>query len=136
MERRFHDHVGGIRGLLDELKAHGEAITHDLIRYGWLRTDVGRRMGWREFWHWLRWLPPTGECAYWRSKKPRSWWVTPDLQLLAGVLYAVEGANWQRGGGKGSPPKPVKFPEDREVPIKDLDELNARKDEIKRRRRG
>lgn len=56
--------------------------------------------------------------------------------MLAGVLYAVEGANWQRGGCQGSGPKPVKFPEDKEVLIKSSDELAARKAEIRRRRRG
>lgn len=56
--------------------------------------------------------------------------------MLAGVLYAVEGANWQRGGCQGTGPKPVKFPEDKEVQIKSSDELAARKDEIRRRRYG
>lgn len=32
--------------------------------------------------------------------------------LLAGILDLLAGANWQRGGGKGSRPKPVKRPGD------------------------
>lgn len=55
---------------------------------------------------------------------------------MAGVLYAVEGANWQRSGCQGSGPKPLKFPEDKEPLIKDVDELMARKEQIRRRRRG
>lgn len=93
-------------------------------------------MTWTDLYNFLRWMCPSGESAYYRSRKPNSWWVTPELQMLAGVLYAVEGANWQRGGCQGSGPKPVKFPEDKEVPIKTSDELAARKAEIRRRRRG
>lgn len=91
-------------------------------------------MTWREFHHFLKWVPPTGESAYYRSKKPNSWWVSPELQLLAGILYAVEGANWQRGGCQGSAPKPVKFPEDRDLGVKSSDELAARRAAMKRRR--
>lgn len=123
--------VGGIRSLLVELREHGEAINYDLMQRGWTRRDIGRTLTWTDFHNFLRWIPPTGESAYYRSKKPNSWWVTPELQILAGILYAVEAANWQRGGCQGSGPKPVKFPEDKEVLIKDADELAERK----RRRR-
>jgi hypothetical protein len=33
--------------------------------------------------------------------------------LLASVLDALNGANWQRGGGKGSKPKPTQRPDPR-----------------------
>lgn len=125
--------VGGIRSLLVELRAHGEAINFDLMARGWTRRDIGVRLTWTEFYHFLRWLPPTGESAYHRAKKPNSWWVTPELQLLAGVLYAVEAANWQRGGCQGNGPKPVKFPTDQEVSLKDVDDLNARRARVRRR---
>ena len=36
-------------------------------------------------------------------------WSTTDW-LLAGVIDVLQGANWQRGGGKGSRPKPVERP--------------------------
>lgn len=36
------------------------------------------------------------------------WRVTD--HLLAAVLDALHGANWQRGGGKGQRPKPIKRP--------------------------
>lgn len=101
---------------------------------GWTRSDIGRRISWREFHHFLKWMPPTGDSAYYRAKKPNSWWVTPELQLLAGILYAAEGANWQRSGCKGTGPKPVKFPEDRDIPIKDVAELKARKEQLRKRR--
>ena len=41
-----------------------------------------------------------GESAFW----------TVDTHLLAGVLDALNGANFQRGGGKGKKPTPVPRP--------------------------
>lgn len=131
MAHAEHGVAGGIRSLLSELRVHGEAINFDLMARGWTRFDIGRRLTWTDFYHFLRWQPPSGESAYYRSRKPNSWWVSPELQILAGVLYAVEAANWQRGGCQGNGPKPIKFPTDKEVSIKDADELNERR----RRRR-
>ncbi len=37
-------------------------------------------------------------------------WSTEAL-LLRQVLYAIQGGNWQRGGGKGKKPKPVDLPD-------------------------
>lgn len=134
MAGAVHGDAGGIRSLLIELKEHGEAINFDLMARGWTRRDIGPRLTWTDFYHFLKWMPPVPESAYYRSRKPNSWWVTPELQILAGQLYALEGANWQRGGCQGSGPKPIKFPEDRDIPIKDSDELKSRKEAIKRRR--
>lgn len=39
------------------------------------------------------------------------WGVTD--YLLANAVDALQGANWQRGGGKGSRPKPVHRPDPR-----------------------
>lgn len=129
-----HGQLGGIRSLLIELREHGEAINYDLMSRGWTRADIGRKLTWRDLHHFLKWMPPDGSSAYYRSRKPRSWWVTPEMQLLAGVVYALEGANWQRGGCQGTAPKPIKFPDDKEPGLKDLDELKARKEQIRRRR--
>ena len=41
-----------------------------------------------------------GESAFW----------TVDTHLLAGVLDALNGANFQRGGGKGKKPTPIPRP--------------------------
>jgi hypothetical protein len=60
--------------------------------------------------------------------------VTPEIQMLAGLLYAAEGANWQRGGGQGTAPKPVKLPVDKEPDVKDAEDLASRKEALKRRR--
>lgn len=132
MAHPVHSHAGGIRSLVVELRKHGEAIEFDLISRGWTRRDIGVRLTWMELRSFLRWMPPTAESAYYRARKPNSWWVTPDLQLLSGILYALEGANWQRGGGQGKQPKPVKFPEDRELSLS-VDDMEARRDEIRRR---
>jgi len=43
------------------------------------------------------------------------------------LLYAAQCANWQRGGGKGNEPQPVRFPEDRETKVRDQDDLAERK---------
>jgi len=56
------------------------------------------------------------------------------MQMLAGIMYALEGANWQRGGGQGTAPKPMKFPDDKKPALDNLDELKARKEQIRRRR--
>jgi hypothetical protein len=37
-------------------------------------------------------------------------WGVSEL-LLRQVLLAVQGGNWQRGGGKGQKPKPVELPD-------------------------
>jgi len=103
---------------------------------GWTRSDIGRGVTWTEFYHFLRWLPPTVESAYYRSKKPNSWWVTPELHMLAGLLYAAEGANWQRGGCQGNAPKPTKFPEDKEIGVRDAEDLLSRRNAVRRRRTG
>lgn len=134
MAHAVHGDVGGIRSLLVELRQHGEAINHDLISRGWTRGDIGGRLGWRDLLQFLKWMPPVAESAYFRSRRPNSWWVTPQVQVLAGILYAAEGANWQRGGGQGKPPKPMKFPEDKNEIVMDKEELQARKDMIRRRR--
>lgn len=122
--------------VLVELDDYGGAITADLLARGWTRSDLGRRISWPEFIEFLQWLPPVPETALFRAKKPKSWWVTPTHQLLAGVLYAVEGANWQRSGGKGQAPKPVDFPEDRKQSNLDAAGLAAKREAMKRRRYG
>ena len=134
MAHPVHGVAGGIRSLLIELREHGEAITYDLMSRGWTRSDIGVRFTWRELYHFLRWIPPVAESAYFRAKKPNSWWVTPELQMMAGVLYAVEGANWQRGGCQGNQPKPVKFPSDKDLGVKDVEDLMSRREAMRRRR--
>jgi hypothetical protein len=76
--------------------------------------DIGtERFPWQRLTGWLRWLPR--ESALWRSMHgDRADW---DLQshLLADIVDLLAAANWQRGGGKGTRPKPVKRAKARNV---------------------
>lgn len=54
-------------------------------------------------------LPPTADSAVHRALNPDWLWGLSE-HLTAGVLDALHGANWQRGGGKGKRPKPVQRP--------------------------
>lgn len=102
-------------------------------------------MSWPEFANFLRWLPPTPDSALFRAKHPNSWWWTPTHDFLAAVLVAVQSGNWQRGGGKGRQPEPVRRPTDNEGPAVQIpDELTpdvlaaakqAMRDELQRRRK-
>ena len=84
-------------------------------------------MSWSDLRDFLAWLPPTGESAWYRARRPRSWWVTPELEVLAGVLHATQSGNWQRGGGKGSQPQPISFPKERRQTRITPDELARRR---------
>ncbi|GEM_PF-2549822 len=135
MAGRVYPHTGGIRSLADELKAHGGAISYDLIRAGWTRSDIGVSLSWADLKDFLQWLPPSGDSAWYRARKPQTWWVTPEMQLMAGLLFAVEGGNWQRGGGQGPQPKPVKFPEEMKLGgIDSAKDLAERKERLRRRK--
>jgi hypothetical protein len=96
---------------------------------------------WPEFRAFVNHLPPTS--ALYRVQYPKSYWWTPELGFLAGILHAAQTANWQRGGGKGSRPKMAKQPKDRPLSArkrdpKSSDDLTARKqrmeDELAKRR--
>lgn len=117
---------GGISGLREFLKEHKGAINYDLQKTGRTVWDVGRTLGWADFKDFVEWLPPTGESALWRARKPQSWWVTPEIKFLTTAIHVLELANWQRGGGRkggGVKPQPIRLPEDREVKIKDPETL-------------
>lgn len=107
---------------------------------GWRRRDIGRRLSWGDLRDFVEWLPPTGDSALWRSRKPKSWWVTPEVRYLASVQHVGELANWQRAGGKkaGPAPKPPKFPEDTELSVKSEGELSEKRrsqaEHLRRRR--
>lgn len=58
--------------------------------------------------------------------------------LLASILDVLAGANWQRGGGKGARPKPVKRPGDRrgEQHYGTAIPIDLAKERLRRRREG
>lgn len=96
-------------GLLALIGEHHEALEADLSQFHGLRlAQVGTRaLSWRRFQALVRHLPP--ESALWRAMdSPRQWgW---SEHMAAASLLALNAANWQRGGGKGAKPKPVRPP--------------------------
>jgi hypothetical protein len=109
----FHGEPGGIRGLRELLNGeHGGALRYDLLQLGYIRQDIGYRIGWDTLRDFITWLGPTS--ATYRSNNPKTWWVTTELQFLANIDYNGRVANWQRGDPKkrGNPPQPMKFPKE------------------------
>jgi hypothetical protein len=82
-------------------------------------------LSWEEFRDFIAHIKPDGDSAFYRARYPNSWWWTPQIDFLAGILYAGQVANWQRGGGKGSRPKQPKRPKDRSMSARKHDPQNA-----------
>ncbi|MFE9955832.1 hypothetical protein [Micromonospora sp. NPDC005299] len=59
----------------------------------------------------IRHLPVTSPLGVALNGDAARWGVTE--HLLATAVDALLGANWQRGGGKGQRPKPVRRPDPR-----------------------
>lgn len=117
----------------------------DLLAIGLHRRDIGTE---RLSWHELRVLieHSSRESAVFRARNPKSWPWSVDTDLLAGILFTLQGANWQRSGGRGEKPKPMERPKDRAnaptaaraVPDGDVtvgDQSSALDDMIARRRK-
>lgn len=132
---------GGISGLRKLVAEHKEAIQYELLtRLGLHLWQVGPVLEWDEFRAFVNWLPPNPTSALYRSRFPKSWWVTPDVRQREKIAHILELANWQRAGGRkaGSAPKPPKLPEDRDPSVKSEDELvekrRAAAEHLRRRR--
>jgi hypothetical protein len=76
-------------------------------------------------------LPPTAQSAYFRARHPGSWWWTPDTDFFAAILAAIQAGNWQRGGGKGPQPEPIKRPSDDQPKVPDVNELEAQRNALR-----
>ena len=104
-------HRGGIRGLVELLTEHGEAIEADLQQfYGVALSDltVGR-LTWRRLGVLVRQLPAESRVVATLNRGSSGEWPMSD-HLLALILDALHAANWQRGGGKSSRPRPIRRP--------------------------
>lgn len=99
--------------------------------------DIGELFTWLDLRDFVNHLPPSGDSALYRSRYPQSWWWNPSFDFLSAVLNAVQWGNWQRGGGKGDKPKPVKRPKEmpKDAPMSAAD-LEARKNSVKAKRRA
>lgn len=53
---------------------------------------------------------PMGSVTWVEAGTDAAW--TAETHMLANVIDALAGANWQRGGGKGKAPTPVERPSD------------------------
>jgi hypothetical protein len=84
-----------------------------MTKLGVTVSDIGPGFPWTDFRDFVSNLPPSGESALYRAQNPKSWWWTPDMDFTAAVLVSLQWANWQRGGGRGEKPKPVKRPKEK-----------------------
>lgn len=105
---------GGILGLayqLDNDADFCEAVERDLISEGlrlrWL-CDGTDRLNWRDLYVLIRQAPRGSMIAKYVNKEHDAW--TVETYLLAEITDAVRGANWQRGGGQGDKPTPIRRP--------------------------
>lgn len=109
MVRRELGEPGGILGLVRLLDEHGEAVEYDLITLGlrleWLGSPV---LSWRDLVVIIRESPRTSALSRSIHGEAAAW--GPLEHLAAAQLDALNGGNWQRGGGKGPKPKPTKRP--------------------------
>lgn len=104
-------------------------MTHTPFRL----SDIGLKFPWTDLRDFIENLPPTGESALYRAQFPRSWWWTPDHDFASAVLSTLRWGNWQRGGGKGPKPEPVKKPKEKRKPRVKADPVSA--DELAEKRR-
>ena len=94
---------------------HAEAVEYELIRFGLRSRMLGNgRLTWGD----VRVIvsnPPLDSPLRRAFSDNHEWPWTRTDHLLALVVDVLQLANWQRGGGKGSKPKPIPRPGSREV---------------------
>lgn len=92
---------------------YGPAVEADLIREGlrlrWL-TEGCDRLSWRDLQVHINSCARDRGSRLFEAINPHLVDYTPDTELLAAILHALQGANWQRGGGTGPAPKPLERP--------------------------
>ena len=119
------------------VRSHADAIEADFQRfYGldlWSDHSAGR-LTLRRIAALVAHLP--SDAATWVDVHGQhaAWSVTDDL--LAAVLTALQGANWQRSGGKGQRPTPVTRPRSALSDRKRLDRLRSLRERIERSAHG
>lgn len=103
----LRDQPGGIRGLVELIDEHAEAVEADLLFRGWRLAEVGSTFSWRDLLVMVRAFQRDPATALSRSIHGEHWSTTD--QLLAAAVDVLQFGNWQRGG-KSSAPKPKPLP--------------------------
>lgn len=128
------DRSGGSLAAAQALDDYGAEIYADFMQFyptfdwaGFLKGHSSPRL----FLVLLMGLPPESNLrsAWMGGPEHRPW--TLDTHLLATVVELLQGANYQRGGGKGTQPKPLQRPK-----VKNQKSGHDRFLEIQRRARG
>lgn len=126
MAGRRDPDCGGILALGDLVAdpKHGAALEADLIAAGlrlrWM-CDGTDRLNWRD----LQVLVATAgrESRLFQALEPElSEWTT-DTDLLAAILHTLQGANWQRAGGRGRKPKPIERPQSAQEAVETVEQV-------------
>lgn len=143
MVRGIRDHHGGIGSLRKLVEEYRGPITFELLKINKHVRDIGTEdLDWREFRFFVENLPPTPDNALFRAMYPKSWHWDINTDLLALILHATQGANWQRAGGREDDrPELLRRPsegDDTEPPAPDEEtfEFHDIRAEIARRQQG
>jgi hypothetical protein len=101
--------AGGIGAALAILREHGGAIEADLLRSGLsMRMVFTGQLSIRELMILLKYPEPGSAFARKVLGEDHHW--NLGNQLLAAIADRIGQGNWQRGGGKGQRPRPIKRP--------------------------
>lgn len=116
---------GGILGLHRLLDEHGEAIRYDLLALGRDLDELGDSLSWVDLRAVVRHSPRTAALARAVHGEGVDW--DAGVHLLATAVDLLASGNWQRGGGKGVRPKPLKRPQEKRrigTTVLTLDEMD------------
>lgn len=103
--------AGGILGLLRLVKKHEESLRYDLFMAGRSLDDLGTpALSWIDLRALVKWAPMTSAYARSYYGHEVAAWASLDVQISALIADLLASGNWQRSGGKGSKPKPLKRP--------------------------
>jgi hypothetical protein len=89
-------------------RAQWQAIEADLLRAGFTLKDLGKRVTWRAVLAFVKRAPQ--DSAVYREMVGEDAVWTLEAQLMALAVDVLNIANFQRGSGKGTKPKPLERP--------------------------
>lgn len=107
---RVWDVSGGIQGLCQLLREHGEAIEFDLITLGLRLDNLGSRaLSWRDLGVVVRHLPVDSALA--RSLRGSASQYSATDYLIVNAVNILQNMSWQLGNDpKAKKPEPVLLP--------------------------